>query len=306
MLIDVAVGDSGAHHMKRESGTSTRELEGRGEGSTGTCGALWLADREASGVEDREGTRDTDLVLDDEMEALTGEREGVAPRDRLRDPLPLREGLLDRDAREGVTLRVVDEDPVRDTDRVREPDRLGLPTDFVGEEVSDGKGDGEVEGVTDGSPRQEICTVAFTDVDPVGSVDVNRMLVLPLTATPAGMVTLVSRRACRPFRRKPDQVGRFLKVATAEVLKVEPDATTTPPMVTEYAPTPLAQHRPSPPLSSRANSNSWPGVPQYPVRDALREPLAAEDISTVRGFSEDSVQDDSSGLLSGRTMTMMS
>jgi hypothetical protein len=65
------------------------------------------------------------------------------------------------------------------------------------------------------------------------------------------------------LRTKPDQVGRFLKVATAEVLKVEPDATTTPPMVTEYAPTPLAQHRPSPPLSSRANSNSWPGVPQY-------------------------------------------
>jgi hypothetical protein len=71
---------------------------------------------------------------------------------------------------------------------------------FVGEEVSDGKGDGELEGVTDGSPRQEICTVAFTDVDPVGSVEVNRMLVLPLTAAPAGMVTLVSRRACRPFR----------------------------------------------------------------------------------------------------------
>ena len=134
-------------------------------------------------------------------------------------------------------------------------------------------------------------------------------------------------------------MGRFWKVVTAEAPNALPDATVVPPRVTEYDPTPLLQHMPSPPESAMANSRVWPGTPQYlcegskgchrrakphswatPAGDnrqpasqrayvcvrsypgtEVLSPVVAEVVMTVRGFRAESVHDTWPGLRSGST-----
>lgn len=165
----------------------------------------------------------------------------------------------------------------------------------------------EGEGAADwvGSPRQLTMTVTLVEVEPVGRAELNRRLYVPVRATPAGMVIVVSINHRRPFSKKEDHMGRFWKVVTAEAPNALPDATVVPPRVTEYDPTPLLQHTPSPPESAMANSRVWPGTPQYPGTEAL-SPVVAEVVMTVRGFRAESVHDTWPGLRSGSTVILMS
>ena len=79
----------------------------------------------------------------------------------------------------------------------------------------------------------------------------------------AGTVIVASTSPVRPLMMNVDHDGRNGNNSVTLAPKLPPLATTVPPRLTEYDPTPLPQHRPSLPTSTIVKFSVSPATPQY-------------------------------------------